>query len=298
MRHKTNDKCVTIQNTKYVLYGLPNAEKLSQIFMAIKGNKKFADLVEKTQVNITTLSRISKGKIVDPLSIDLIKKLADISDNKEMIVDALMRANGYLPELECRDIEVNKQKTDPSKIISVKKQMEMIIKTAYVDRGFLASNTDQPPTIKSVISNVPIYDFCLPIIHCDERLEWVFYLIPYLREDSDVDYKDIADKIMRDFSSVLLTDAWSPKNYVNVKFTLCMIDNEIYNTIDAYLNDAKLNNRFSICLINLDDQTVKEKSFSTSAGKKNESLFDLPIILESNEKIFDDNNIASFFKYN
>ena len=260
----------------------PNEEDVAEIVKKSKGNRRsLREFSKVTGISLAKLSRIVNGQISRPLSVDTI---IDIALNSELdspkVISDLARANGYMSKTEHSKFLLNAKLRDArdEHFELTESFMRTIIIGEMLQRG-LKFDWDWGDLL--VVSGQRVkYNLDLMVATASESYKWVFFCYPQSVEDFKTEgftAEKISNIIFRDISSVLLTDAWMPKQYENYKISFCFLDKAICDKFFQTINYGQFNNEFSV--ISFDSKGEKLECEYTLQGKtKRESLLDLPIV--------------------
>ena len=104
----------------------------------------------------------------------------------------------------------------------------------------------------------------------------------YTQEDFDRWRDRLLIGVMNDgFNTIFLKDAWEPEKLKNIKSTMIFHDPMEFDLVWSVLGKKEVNNWFSLLLIDLDEgKVVEERILPRKDGKKMESLFERPPIME------------------
>lgn len=85
-------------DTEYIAIRIPDKMLVASIINEIKGDRTMSQLADIYNVSASTLSRAVNRKNTKPMSLELIKRLADSTEKRDSsIFERLARANGLVP---------------------------------------------------------------------------------------------------------------------------------------------------------------------------------------------------------
>lgn len=283
----------------YVWVTEPDKEEVSSLVLKAKGDgRTMKEFAEATGISAPTLSRIVTGKMNKPLSLEAIVAIVNQSESNTLkTMVQLARACGYVSRSQHKLMKetVKLNSTRNEVYIQVKKNMFAIIIAELFTRGLTAApeNFDYDEGQLLIVTEKTMnYDFAFETNGENENYTWIFFSFPQSTEDfkiSNMSSENIARNILRDLSTVFLTDAWTPEQYKGFKISFCFVDKEIYNHFCYLVSNGVLNNRFSAILLDLDKSTlIEEKNFESN--KMTDSVFDRKKVMAIN---FADEDILS-----
>ena len=300
---KANESLEEIKND-LVQVAEPNPTDLAEIVKRVVGSTPLREFGAKAGMSAATLSRIMNGKITRPLNVETLMNIVVSSDTsgKEMVnlYEEIAMANGMtsksIQKKVFAEMEMEKQRNYHQS--RAKKLMFMILLTTLAERGnwFNRQKDDldldgQGGYLKNITEIGLHYDTGMDIRYKEENYTWILWLFPYSEESypsGNFDPKRIANQLVRELSPVFLADSWKPELYADAKLTFCFANEALFECFCNALSGAKLNNRFSAILIDLNGiRYSKEELFHSANYPNTISLFSLPKVLSITDDISD-----------
>ena len=269
-------------------------KRLGDVVTYAKGKMSMAEFAKKCGMNPITFSRILKGDIKKPLSQEEIKTIAENSelDTKDIFED-LMRANGMV-----------KKNTDADDAEREKRWAENRQRRETIQNSLIRSLFESGCTISPVINTegkekYPLKDsgryklrarrpFVLSV-QGDEASFWCFKINSfsiaeyrrYTKDDTEDENKAYNDEVREEVSEaaweckeIFLRDAWEPEAFEKTRFSFVFDNKDVFEGFFKYLDGVKVNNSFSLILVDIKEQRVVEERFiPRHDGKEQKSLF-------------------------
>ena len=270
-------------------------KRLGEAITYAKGNMSMAEFAKKCEMNPITFSRIVKGDIKKPLSQEEIKTIAENSDqDTEETFEYLMRANGMVTK---SDYNVRRQEREQRR--AQDKQRRETIQNSLIRSLFESGCTISPVINTEGKEKYPLKDsgryklragrpFVLSV-QGDEASFWCFKINSfsiaeyrrYTKDDTDDENKAYNDEVREEVSDavweckeIFLRDAWEPEAFEKTRFSFVFDNKDVFEGFFKYLEGVKVNNSFSLILVDIKEQRVVEERFiPRHDGKEQKSLF-------------------------
>lgn len=279
---------------EYIGVRIPDKMQIAALLNEAKGERTMAQFAAECQTSASTLSRAVNGKITKPMSIDLIKSIAEHSSEKKMwMFDRLAKANGLMPKEQyearesigrARHLEVTERRR------AIDTKTRNIIMTELINRGIPVKllHRDNRELYSSYGLSLP-YDFCIETDLGNGPINWMFLIIPYSIEDvlgegqAPVGY--YLRRAMDNMSGWFLTDAWEPEKLKNRLLTFLFVDGSVYmNFEDRLVGGPTVNSDISFVTLDMEKEKVQfEIYMSRKDEKHHEYLFSRPVLADSQE---------------
>ena len=280
----------------------PDVVRLSVLLEAAKGpDRTMAEFVDVCKgkgnvpsVSTPTFSRIKRRMLSRPVSDELLKVIAEHSDNPEIAnYDSLMRANGKVPNEEYAQNQALQNvgfNGNRSKHAAICEFIEGIVVYDLIQKACVVSKinlemakTLRPDTYEELIDEA---DWTLRI-QGEEPLFWNFILADaYITWMSVKEYdklggfsfkdrrslsfnvdensgiiKSAAENFniklfCQDYYPLFLRDAWKPEIMKDAKTTFVFISKASYNKAKEFLSEARFNSIVSLMLVDIEQRKV------------------------------------------
>ena len=251
----------------YIHISPPNKEKLAEYLKQAKGESRtmaqFAEVCKPdgNPVSPSTFSRIMKGKIIKPLSFELVKTIIDNAKEPESIsLDDFMLANGMMLKSEWERKSFRSRSEERRKNFEI---IRHIIADELYSRGCMLRMCpgvprDELPESGFFLSwrgrlTVMIQDFepkfwDFTHVHIHDYSDYVS------DEDKCIGYsmRDIIDSL----SHLFLRDMWEPETIEDVKHSFVFTEKQYYDLFCGLMAKIKVNTYMSVILIDIDGKTV------------------------------------------
>lgn len=262
----------------YVQSESPNKSRISAIVNNIKGNRTAAVYASDIGLNAARISRIINGVYSNALDFDTLVKLADGDENN---LERLLYANGTLSpkDLEEKNLRsgllerrIERQKREDT--INAIIVTEILSRGLGVERNFVehSFNADS-----SVLTRI-LSDFEYKVTDkTDLLINWKFEICDFTGLRSEQDEERFVRLDLRRFFAqrytIFLADAWEPETLEGCKFSFVFTNELIMTAFEKQIRSEKLNNSFSLILIDMDQsKVVKEVVLS---GKNDMHVFEM-----------------------
>jgi len=273
----------------------PDPDELAEVVKKLIGSTPLREFGARIGVSAATLSRIINGKISKPLPVNTLFSIVLNTDNDSdetgTLFWQLARANGMMSQAEQRSIRqyIGLSKKRAKIHANIKKMMSMTLIAGLAVRGVSINGEGDGEEyiadggyIKNVTEMGLRYDFRFYVDTTDSKYTWVLWAFPQSEEDysdGSFDPRSLASKLLRELSPVFLADSWIPDLYNEMKLSFCFVDRQLFECFCNLVADAKLNNRYSAILVDIDEIDIKEERvFISAIYPDSKSLFDMPRI--------------------
>ena len=246
----------------YVQSETPNKELIADIVQEIKGNRNSVTYSSDIGLSPIKISRIFNCNYANALDIDTLFKLAD---GNEAFLDRLISANGMIsPKDQEERKEIIYIKDRSSLYAAMEKKAHFIIMSELLSRGVSLKNveTHDLPLYDGNIMTTIRYDSAFVVTDKDgNSTNWLFEICPPFIGDKDESSRThrLGPHMKRYFSSefsVFLADAWQPERLKGCKYSFVLFDEWVMDEMEQLIVKDKLNNWFSIVLVNLDESKI------------------------------------------
>ena len=269
-------------------------KRLGDVVTYAKGKMSMAEFAKKCGMNPITFSRILKGDIKKPLSQEEIKTIAENSelDTKDIFED-LMRANGMVKKnTDADDAEREKRRAE-------NRQRRETIQNSLIRSLFESGCTISPVAnteedVKYPLKNSGRYKLGVRVsfvlsVQGDEAAFWNFNINSfsiaeyrrYTKDDTEDENKAYNGEVREEGSEavwrcpeIFLRDVWEPEAFEKTRFSFVFDNKDVFEGFFKYLDGVKVNNSFSLILVDIKEQRVVEERFiPRHDGKEQKSLF-------------------------
>lgn len=261
-------------------------KRLGDVVAYAKGKMSMAEFAKKCGMNPITFSRIIKGDIKKPLSQEEIKTIAENSelDTKDIFED-LMRANGMVKKnTDADDAEREKRWAE-------NRQRRETIQNSLIRSLFEGGHTIVPiiNTPKEELNPVKQKSRYRLSVNCsyvlsvqgDESAYWNYRINTFTGDEFKDDSKAYDGEVRGEVVSegyfcqeVFLRDVWEPEAFEKTRYSFVFANKDVFEGFFKYLDGVKVNNSFSIILVDIKEQRVVEERFiPRHDGKEQKSLF-------------------------
>lgn len=262
-------------------------KRLGEAITFARGNMSMAEFAKKCGMNPITFSRIVKGDIKKPLSQEEVRKIAENSEqDTEDTFEYLMHANGMVKKnTDADDAEREKRRAE-------NRQRRETIQNSLIRSLFESGRTISPVTNTDDKDKFPLQNsgrYKLGVIKSfvlsvqgDESAYWYFKINSFtgdeFRHDTRTDYNsEVSDEVLIEKNRcqyVFLRDIWEPEAFENTRYSFVYVNKDVFEGFFKYLDGIKVNNSFSLILVDIKEQRVVEERFiPRHDGKEQKSLF-------------------------
>ena len=262
-------------------------KRLGDVVAYAKGKMSMAEFAKKCGMNPITFSRIIKGDIKKPLSQEEIKTIAENSDqDTEETFEYLMRANGMVTK---SDYNVRRQEREQRR--AQDKQRRETIQNSLIRSLFEGGHTIVPiiNTPKEELNPVKQKSRYRLSVNCsyvlsvqgDESAYWNYRINTFTGDEFKDDSKAYDGEVRGEVVSegyfcqeVFLRDVWEPEAFEKTRYSFVFANKDVFEGFFKYLEGVKVNNSFSLILVDIKEQRVVEERFiPRHDGKEQKSLF-------------------------
>ncbi len=268
----------------YIQVKPPIKPMMTEVVNAMKGtDRSMAEFASATGLSTTMLSRLVNGNYAKAFPVKILQKIAACSvEGCPLDLEDLLEANGMVSKEEAARLNVIERRHQRAvDQFRRRKEMREIVLEELFARGIAIKKIER---LKK--EDIPCSELFLGVQWCDlaitlpdrDNIEWGFAMLSAIREEGDTESEDASyiRRIIEYYAILFLEDAWAPNKSMNSKYTFGFVDNIYYSRFIDFLKTAKLNNRMSAILINVNARKViKEHNFVCGNFNVTESLFDL-----------------------
>lgn len=243
----------------YIQSETPNRKLVADIIQEIKDNRSAATYAEDIGLNPTRISRIVNGNYANALDMDTLSKLAD---GDEKYFERLLNANGILSP---KEQERKNRKKEMQNIIAAYKDRERkcssIIVSELLSRGVSIRQGDGRLEYKCNQGFCKRFDYEFEVTDKNgECINWYFEICSHVTKEIPLGrinspyfrFKMFFENKMH----IFLVDAWKPEILKNCKISFVFCDDWMMTEFEKQIVKEKLNNRFSLILVDLEELKV------------------------------------------
>ena len=277
-----------LADNEYVAVYPLNRSKLAEYIKQARGkNRTMADFAKVCKAedgrtfSPSTFSRIVKGYIRKPLSVELIRAIINSAEDPESLdFDAFMRANGMVPRTELEKQSFASRSEERRNTLELIKHT---IADELYSRGCMLRIYPDLPR-----DDLPESGFYLHwlsrlaiTVHEQEPKLWNF-VVHYPVFDK---YDHVADErrirgnmeeAIRDWAFIFLRDMWEPEVFKDVKHSFVFTEQQDYDAFCGLMMKIKVNTCMSVIMIDTaKKRVVEEKMIPRCDREAPPSLFDL-----------------------
>lgn len=274
----------------------PDKERISKIVTDKRGvERKAADYAAAVDITPAMMSRIINGNYAKPLTVDVLVKLSE--GNDEVLRD-LLSANGMIsPEEQNRRIGRDKMRERRMQFMDRERSMQNTVFSELFSKGvpmkrissrtFLQGSNAQQSSSKffrqSFLTRYAVE------MQGEKPYEWYFILNPSILDEEDLQNNEYLQReldwnrhrMIERYSVIFLQDAWEPETLKDKKISFVFAERKFYESFVDLMQEAKLHNRMSAILVDLDaDKVVDETSLVCTDFQDMSSPFSMPVIEE------------------
>ena len=287
----------------FVQVRTPDKERIARITKGLIGeNRTAAEFAQAVGLSPSMVSRIINGKYQKPLTEDILVKLvSDCSEEQDEKLESLIVANGMISKeqqerrhgpdryrariTEMRDREISIQNIVTSELFARGVTVRKISRFDY--SGKLQDS--------KFFSRAVPYSLVMAMVDAEEPYEWGFVIAPQVFDvdETERDRRFIFQRMIERYSYLFLMDAWEPESLSNKKTSFVFVDRILFDMFVDIMQDAKLHNRMSAILVDIEKgEVLEEKSLVCSDFQDMDSPFSTPVIKDEPE---DRDNFFFFF---
>ena len=287
----------------YVPAYMPDMMELRGFLLEGKGDRTMGKYAEDCGSNAPKFSRIMKKNIARPIDQELLKQIVEKAA-KPLPLEAVMRAGGWALERRrpVRD-EMREQLTkERYERTNRRLKIKSILTNELWSRGYMLQGFDgllsdkmgdfpeskiglkcfgSGPSLALLIEKDG-KKFWWQFIEDENELEGISGISRKDPEYQNMDYRErrAVRWIMTDNTAIFLKDLWEPEIIKDrIRYTFVFLTRERYDIFMRALRNAKIkvNNIFSLLLIDADHNRVEKEEFIPRIGGEIEkSIFDTP----------------------
>ncbi len=284
------------QHKEYVQSAAPDKMKLAELVIKAKGpDRTMAKFSEMCGINTSTLSRISKGKINNPLTVDVLKRIYNARcEEAGFSFGTLLLANGMMEQGA-----IDKGKEIVEKIFSARdrgveaeRHAKNAIVAALLERGMAVqsiptSTENRRSEATGSISYRPDFGF-----YFENAQPQTWYFDVKIDGPGPVG----SGRSFQRYGRYFLLDAWEPELLKNQKMSFVFLHRFTYEEFIRNYKGAPIKAATSAILIDEKNEKFIEETW-ISQTPETRSLLSLPIIqrqglesswVDEDEEIFDD----------
>lgn len=279
---------------EYIGVRIPDKMKIASLINEAKGNRTMAQLAEACNVSASMLSRVVNGKITKPMSVEVIRSIAEnAEDRSPAFFEKLARANGLMPKEQYEEREAKGANGLLNRREERRKQetiAQNIIMTELLKRGIPVKLMNwRDAELHSTCGQSLPFDFAIETDLGDGALVWSFMIIPYTLGDvlgeGHVPVGYYLRQAMQNMSGWFLTDAWEPKLLEGRLHTFLFVDGSVYLSFeDTVVTGAEVNTDLSFVTLGMEEERINfEIYLRRRDGKDHELVFSRTAIQEEDE---------------
>lgn len=269
---------------EYIAVRIPDKMKIASLINEAKGSRTMAQLAEACNVSASMLSRVVNGKITKPMSVDVIRSIAENSEDKSpAFFEKLASANGLMPKAQYEEREAQGASMQRSRMEERREQetkAQNIIMTELLKRGIPVKLMNwKDAELHSTCGQSLPFDFAIETNLGNGPLVWSFMIIPYTLGDvlgeSHAPVGYYLRRAMQNMSGWFLTDAWEPELLDGRLHTFLFVDGSVYLSFeDTVVIGAKVNTDLSLVTLGMEEERVNfEIYLQRRDGKEHELIF-------------------------
>ena len=269
-------------------------KRLGEAITFAKGNMSMAEFAKKCEMNPITFSRIVKGDIKKPLSQEEVRKIAENSEQEtEYVFEYLMRANGMVKKnTDADDAERERRRAENRQRCET--IQNSLIRSLFESGCTISPVANTEEDVKYPLKNSGRYKLGVRVsfvlsVQGDEAAFWNFNINSfsiaeykrYTKAEPKDETKAYNSAVRSEVSDVVwvspeifLRDIWEPQAFENTRYSFVFDNKDVFEGFFKYLEGVKVNNSFSLILVDIKEQRVVEERFiPRHDGKEQKSLF-------------------------
>ncbi len=266
---------------EYILVRVPDKQGLKDYIKGAQGvNRTMAQFAaECGTLTPSSFSRIIHGNIAKPLSVEVIRSIADHADvNSGVTFDLLMRANGYVqknrenekPDQEAMYSERENANKEHLKFVD---RVKNLIAEELFARGYMIGRPYGDAFRMYMPKSSLHLSFPSSFIFRIQGIEPLFWCYTIVTEQRQFLSYSVSFGLKR-FAEFFLRDAWEPETLRDISESLVFCEKEKYDQFWEMLEGREVNNRVSLILVDLEKERVIEEVFIPRKDKMvQKSLF-------------------------
>ena len=279
---------------EYIGVRIPDKMKIASLINEAKGSRTMAQLAEACNVSASMLSRVVNGKITKPMSVEVIRSIAENAEDKSpAFFEKLARANGLMPKAQYEEREAQGASIHRSRMEERREQetkAQNIIMTELLKRGVPVKLMNwKDAELHSTCGQSLPFDFAIETDLGEGPLVWSFLIIPFTLGDvlgeSNAPVGYYLRRAMQNMSGWFLTDAWEPELLEGRLHTFLFVDGSVYMSFeDTVIIGAKVNTDMSFVTLGMEEERVNfEIYLQRRDGKEHELVFTRTAMQEEDE---------------
>lgn len=279
---------------EYIAVRIPDKMKIASLINEAKGSRTMAQLAEACNVSASMLSRVVNGKITKPMSVEVIRSIAENAETKSpSFFEQLAKANGLMPKVQYEEREARGASRNLSRLEERREQgtkAQNIIMTELLKRGVQVKlmKWDDAELNSTCGQSLP-FDFAIETDLGEGPIVWSFMIVPYTLGDvlgeSNMPVGYYLRRAMQNMSGWFLTDAWEPELLNGRLHTFLFLDGSVYLSFeDTVVVGAKVNTDLSFVTLGMEKEQINfEIYLQRRDGKEHELVFARPVVQEEDE---------------
>lgn len=238
----------------YVQSEIPNQKRITCIVHEIMGNRSAAMYASNIGLNPTRVSRIVNGIYANALDMETLAKLAD---GDEYNFERLLLANGMLsPKEQEKKNEISARRETMVAYEDRERKANLIIMSELLARGLIIRQSEG--LIPKGDGKLLPLRFDSEYIVTDKNsrsYRWFFEIccepVEKYRDEKGGYSRSKVQSVFARKMQIFLADAWTPELLRGCKFSFVFCDEWVMNEFRHQIVKEKLNNRFSLVLVDL-----------------------------------------------
>lgn len=303
MKGRVIEMTETELKENFVQVRTPDKERIARITKGLIGeNRTAAEFAQAVGLSPSMVSRIINGKYQKPLTEDILVKLvSDCSEEQEERLQLLIRANGMMSkEQQERRYGPDRFHSRMSEVRDREISIQNIVTSELFARGVTVrkiSRFDYSRKLQDskFFSKAVPYSLVMAMVDAEEPYEWGFVIAPQVfdEDETERDRRFVFQRMIERYSYLFLMDAWEPESLADKKTSFVFVDRILFDMFVDIMQDAKLHNRMSAILVDIEKgEVLEEKSLVCSDFQDMDSPFSTPVIKDEPE---DRDNFFFFF---
>ena len=279
---------------EYIAVRIPDKMKIASLINEAKGNRTMAQLADACNVSASMLSRVVNGRITKPMSVEVIRSIAENAETRSpSFFEQLARANGLMPKAQYEEREAKGANNIRSRMAERREQetkAQNIIMAELLKRGIPVKLKNwRDAELHSTCGQSLPFDFAIETDLGDGPLVWSFMIIPFTLGDvlgeSNMHVGYYLRRSMQNMSGWFLTDAWEPELFEGRLHTFLFLDGSVYMSFeDTVIIGAKVNTDLSFVTLDMEAEKVNFEIYLTRRdGRKHELVFTRPAVQEEDD---------------
>lgn len=281
---------------EYIGVRIPDKMQISTLINEARGSRTMAMFAESCGVSASTLSRAVNGKITKPMTVELIRSIAENAETgAPHLFERLARANGLMPKELYSDRKPSRDAERIGKRREDETRARNIIMTELLRRGYQIRVVDNrsTPIGRNGLLTLPI-DFTIETDLGKGTVQWSFMTVPYtLEETADnnnrMPLNFYVKNAMRNMSGWFLADAWEPEDLEGRMLTFLFLDPAFYMMFEDWVIGPRVNTNISFVTLDMEKEQVNfEIHMIRRDGVEDKLVFAREDVIESADDVGDD----------